>query len=83
MSFAVGVEAGGSFTQVAVIDTKSQKITHLQRYARDSNRYILGLEKSLSVMHECVQESLKNAGVQMKDVLQVGITASGFNASDP
>lgn len=69
MSFTVGVEAGASFTQVAVFDIKSQKIVHRQRYARDSNRYVLGLEKSLSVMHECVQESLKGAGVQMKDVI--------------
>ena len=69
MSFAVGVEAGGSFTQVAIINTKNQELVHIQRYARESNRYILGLEKSLSVMHECVQESLKAAGVSMKDVI--------------
>ena len=83
MSFAVGVEAGGSFTQIAVINVESQEIVHIKRYARESNRYVLGLEKSLGVMHECVQESLKDAGVQMKDVMQIGITASGFNASDP
>lgn len=81
--YAVGLEGGGSHTYVVVVDLAQKKIVGRTTHERSSNRYVLGLERALTVMHEAVLEALKPLGLGLADLRQVGITASGFNAADP
>lgn len=80
--YAVGLEGGGSHTYVVIVDLEQGKIVGGKIVEKSSNRYVLGLTQALTVMHEAISETLKELNITLKDVKQVGITASGFNTSD-